>query len=114
MARDPLTDDGILRFGSPKGATRMTGDERLVVLEVKVEEQARKSDGLSDQLTKLDEKLDRRLDALDQKITAFDQKLDQRITALDQKLDQRITGLDAKMTNQFKWLKQISESPCTE
>lgn len=81
-----------------------TVDERLVSLEVKVEEQSRSTTGLSEAIRQLDQKLDLRANALDHKLDRFREELSGRsdglsgrMDGLDQKLDRRVDALDHKV-----------------
>jgi len=81
----------------------MDDDERLVVLEIKVEQGARKSDVLSDQLAELDG----RFVSLETQFSRFDERL--------QAVDKRLGGVDVdlkvlttKVDSNFKWLVGIN------
>ena len=76
-----------------------TGEERLAVLEGRVDEQSRSMNGLTAAVRHLDQKVD-----------LFRTELSARIDGLDQKIDRfrdelaaRIDGLDQKMARQFVW-----------
>ena len=108
-----------------------TFEERLAFLEGRVDEHARGTNGLTDSVRHLDQKVDRFREELAARIDALDQKVDRRMDALDQKVDRfrselsaridgqtlrldgltsRIDSLDLKMGRQFAWTVGIQVS----
>ena len=95
-----------------------TLEDRVSILEAKVDEHSRGSGELRELIRTLDAKVDRRFeavgsrfdavdrrsDALSSRIDTLDQKLDRRIDALDQKVDRGFHALDQKISRHFLWL----------
>jgi uncharacterized coiled-coil protein SlyX len=76
-----------------------TFEGRLAFLEGRVDEQSRGTNGLTDSIRHLDQKVDRFRDELSARIDALDQKVDR----FRDELSARIDALDLKMSRQFAW-----------
>ena len=81
-------------------------EERLTAVEHKVEENARRIDGLHEAIRDLSGRMERRFEAIDRRFDA----IDRRFEAIDGRFaanDTRFETLQQNMANQFRWLVGI-------
>ena len=70
----------------------MSVEERLVTVEHKVEENARRIDGLHEAISELGNRMERRFEAVDRRFEA---------------IDKRFEGIERNMSGQFRWIVGI-------
>ena len=67
----------------------MSVEERLATVEHKVEENARRTDGLHEAISELGNRMERRFEAVDRRFEA---------------IDKRFEGIERNMSGQFRWI----------
>jgi len=67
----------------------MSVEERLATVEHKVEENARRTDGLHEAISALGNRMERRFEAVDRRFEA---------------IDRRFEGIERNMSGQFRWI----------
>lgn len=88
-------------------------EERLVTVEHKVEENARRIDGLHEAIRDLGDRMERRFDAIDRRFEAIDGRfaaIDRRFEVIDGRFaanDTRFETLQQNMASQFRWIVGI-------
>ena len=70
----------------------MSVEERLASVELKVEENARRTDGLHEAISELGNRMERRFEAVDRRFEA---------------IDRRFEGIERNMSGQFRWIVGI-------
>ena len=70
----------------------MSVEERLASVEHKVEENARRTDGLHEAISELGNRMERRFEAVDKRFEA---------------IDRRFEGIERNMSGQFRWIVGI-------
>ena len=70
----------------------MSVEERLASVEHKVEENARRTDGLHEAISELGNRMERRFEAVDRRFEA---------------IDRRFEGIERNMSGQFRWIVGI-------
>ena len=68
-------------------------EARVTVVEHKVEENARRTDGLHAAIVELGNRMDRRFVAMDQRLVAMEERFDRRLEALEQ-----------RQSSNFRWM----------
>ena len=76
-----------------------TVEERLTIVEHKVAENARGTDGLRDAVVKGFEAMDRRFEAIDRRFETIDRRFEA--------MDRRFVVVDQNMSRQFRWIVGI-------
>lgn len=88
-------------------------EERLVTVEHKVEENARRIDGLHEAIRDLGDRMERRFEAIDRRFEAIDRRFDaieRRFEVIDGRFaanDTRFETLQQNMASQFRWIVGI-------
>jgi len=74
----------------------MSVEERLATVEHKVEENARRTDGLHEAISELGNRMERRFEAVDRRLEAIDRRFEA--------IDRRFEGIERNMSGQFRWI----------
>ena len=77
----------------------MSVEERLASVEHKVEENARRTDGLHEAISELGNRMERRFEAVDRRFEAIDRRFEA--------IDRRFEGIERNMSGQFRWIVGI-------
>ena len=81
----------------------MSVEERLATVEHKVEENARRTDGLHEAISELGNRMERRFEAVDRRF----EDIDRRFEAVDRRFeafDRRFEAIERNMSGQFRWI----------
>ena len=74
-------------------------EERLTTVEHKVEENARRIDGLHEAIRDLGDRMERRFEAVDRRFDAIDRRFEA--------VDRRFEAVERNMSSQFRWIVGI-------
>ena len=74
----------------------MSDEERLATVGHKVEENARRTDGLHEAISELGNRMERRFEAVDRRFEAIDRRFEA--------VDRRFEGIERNMSGQFRWI----------
>ncbi|MCY4601446.1 MAG: hypothetical protein OXF27_16180 [Acidobacteria bacterium] len=74
----------------------MSVEERLATVEHKVEENARRTNGLHEAISELGNRMERRFEAVDRRLDAIDRRFEA--------IDRRFEGIERNMSGQFRWI----------